>query len=226
MAAPVHDGSGRTIVHFGLGQGAGDHQRSRHPFDSWTLSGADDSGALVSKVERFQLRSEEADILLSAGCDGASISSSPGHRPTKEVLARPFSSARQLAGRGGRPVHRHLWRDRGRPTGAAWVGPTAAIIWWPQNVNVVPALGTRNVGVGRSRRPIACSHRPALTTIINDLRAEIVTGVNVVNSNGQMRSVARYYREASANQFDINLVGIAGPIRLQGPWGISSTRRR
>lgn len=103
------------------------------------------------------------------------------------------------------------------PSGGTWGGPDSGDFTVPQNVKVNPALGTRNVGVvlvdtNGARYPTGA----ALTTIINDLRNELVNGVVV---NGQVRSTATYFNQASNGAFSINLVGIAGPIALPNAWG-------
>jgi len=102
------------------------------------------------------------------------------------------------------------------PSGGTWGGPDSGDFTVPQNVKVNPALGTRNVGIvlvdtSSARYPTGA----ALTTIINNIRNEMVNGVMM---GGQLRSVATYYNQASNNAFNINLVGIAGPISLPNMW--------
>ena len=102
------------------------------------------------------------------------------------------------------------------PSGGTWGGPDSGDFTVPQNVSVNPALGTRNVGVvlvdtSSARYPGGA----ALTTIINNLRDEMVNGVMV---NGQLRSVSTYYNQASNGAFNVNVVGIAGPIALPNAW--------
>ncbi len=98
------------------------------------------------------------------------------------------------------------------PDGGTWGGPDSGDFTVPQNVNVNKALGTRNVGVVlvdtmSARYPTGA----ALNTIINNLRNEMVNGVP---AGGQTRSVTTYYNQASGGLFNINVVGIVGPITL------------
>ena len=84
------------------------------------------------------------------------------------------------------------------PSGGTWGGPDSGDFTVPQNVSVNPALGTRNVGVvlvdtASARYPTGA----ALTTIINNLRNEMVNGVM---AGGQLRSVATYYNQASTTR--------------------------
>jgi M6 family metalloprotease-like protein len=100
------------------------------------------------------------------------------------------------------------------PSGGTWGGPDSGDFQVPQNVNVIPALGTRNVGLvlvdtASGRYPTGA----ALTTIINDFQNEMVNGVGAQN-----RSVSRYFNEASGGLFNMNLVGITGPIMLPNNW--------
>jgi hypothetical protein len=103
------------------------------------------------------------------------------------------------------------------PSGGTWGGPDSGDFTVPQNVKVTPAIGTRNIGVVlvdtlSARYPTGA----ALTTIINNLRDEIVNGVAV---GGQPRSTAMYYNQASNAAFNLNVVGIVGPVALPNAWG-------
>ena len=105
------------------------------------------------------------------------------------------------------------------PTGSTWGGPDSGDFTVPQNISAPKALGTRQIGVVLVDTASANGRYPTgagLTTIINDLRDELINGVL---SGGQTRSVRQYFREASDGRFDINLVGIAGPINLPNAFG-------
>lgn len=103
---------------------------------------------------------------------------------------------------------------RSGPTAGTWGGGDFRS---PQNLNVVPALGTRNVGVvlvdtADARYPTGAG----LASTITRLRDEVANGVPV---SGQRRSVTRYFDQVSAGAFGINLLDIVGPVSLPDRWG-------
>ncbi len=104
------------------------------------------------------------------------------------------------------------------PDEGTWGGPDSGDFSVPQNVKVHPALGTRNVAVVLVETAEPNGQYPtgaALTTIIDDLRDELVDGVTV---DGQTRSLVDYYAAASNGAFTVNIIGPVGPIALPNPW--------
>lgn len=96
--------------------------------------------------------------------------------------------------------------------GAAWGGGAAG----PQNVNVIPATGTRRIAL--------------LLVDTSDQRFDTAAGVqqghrdrwineviNGVTQGGVTRSVRTLYREMSLNRFDIS-GQVFGPVQLPGAW--------
>jgi len=100
----------------------------------------------------------------------------------------------------------------GYAVGATWGGGVAG---QPQNLNVVPATGTRKVAL-----LLVDTASQRYTTVAADLQAikdkwlqNFKNGL--VGSDGVARSSQKYYREASFNGFDIDC-DLFGPVHLSG----------
>jgi len=96
--------------------------------------------------------------------------------------------------------------------GSAWGGGPGGL----QNVNVIPATGTRRMAI-----VLVDTESQRYTTNATDLQAirdqwidEVIDGVA---TGGVMQSVRQYYREASYNTFDI-AADIVGPVQLSDDW--------
>jgi len=96
--------------------------------------------------------------------------------------------------------------------GSAWGGGPAG----PQNVNVVPATGTRRIAI-----LLVDTSTQRYTTNATDLQGhrdrwtnELVNGVT---QGGVTRSARLFYREASYNNFDLS-AQVFGPVQLPGTW--------
>jgi M6 family metalloprotease-like protein len=96
--------------------------------------------------------------------------------------------------------------------GSAWGGGPAG----PQNVNTIPATGTRRIAV-----LLVDTSSERFTTNATDLQAhrdrwldEIFDGVA---QGGVTRSTRLFYREVSYNNFDLS-AQVFGPVQLSGTW--------
>lgn len=96
--------------------------------------------------------------------------------------------------------------------GAAWGGGPSG----PQNVNILPAIGTRRIAVllvdTSSQRYTASS--TTLQEFRDRWEDELINGVT---QNGVTRSVRQYFQEVSYNNFDIT-AEVFGPVQLPGSW--------
>ncbi|MEJ7588017.1 MAG: hypothetical protein WKI04_10705 [Ferruginibacter sp.] len=94
----------------------------------------------------------------------------------------------------------------------AWGGGPAS----PQNLNVVPAFGTRRIAIAfidfaDARYPTDAA---TLTSIRDRWMNEVINGVNVA---GRMESARQYYQEVSYNNYDLS-ADTFGPINLPNNW--------
>jgi M6 family metalloprotease-like protein len=94
----------------------------------------------------------------------------------------------------------------------AWGGGPAT----PQNLNVVPAFGTRRIAIVLidfldARYP---TDAPTLTAIQDRWMNEVFNGVNV---GGRMESARQYYREVSYNNYDLS-ASIFSPVNFPNNW--------
>ncbi len=101
-------------------------------------------------------------------------------------------------------------------TGGAWGGGPVG----PQNVNVLPASGTRRVAI--LLVDTTNTGWPTTGTTIGDARtlwSNELLGTTA-DPDGVRRSVHHYYQEVSDNRFDVSLVGnqIFGPFALPSGW--------
>jgi M6 family metalloprotease-like protein len=95
----------------------------------------------------------------------------------------------------------------------AWGGGSTT----PQNLNIVPAFGTRRIALvlidfADARYP---TDAPTLTAIRDRWLNEVINGVNV---GGRMESARQYYREVSYNNYDLS-ADILGPVNVSNNWG-------
>ncbi|MCF4122802.1 hypothetical protein L1785_17635 [Antribacter sp. KLBMP9083] len=101
-------------------------------------------------------------------------------------------------------------------TGGAWGGGPVG----PQNVNVIPASGTRRIAIVLV--DTSDSRFPTTGTTTADHRARWANELlgTAADPDGVVRSVRRYFQEVSDGRFDVSLVGgaAAGPVQLPGGW--------
>lgn len=118
------------------------------------------------------------------------------------------------------------WVDEEKGPGLSFTGISENIAFnptWgggpstPQNLNVVPASGTRRIAIIL----IDCSDAryttdaATLTAIRDRWMNEAVNGVN---NAGRMESARAWYREVSYNTYDLS-ASIFGPVNLPNAWG-------
>ncbi|MBL8007657.1 MAG: hypothetical protein JNJ56_09005 [Ignavibacteria bacterium] len=118
------------------------------------------------------------------------------------------------------------WEDEKRGPGLSFTGISENIRFnptWgggpstPQNLNVVPASGTRRIAIIL----IDCSDArytadaPTLTAIRDRWMNEAINGVS---NAGRMESARTWYREVSYNNYDLS-ASIFGPVNLPNAWG-------
>jgi M6 family metalloprotease-like protein len=168
---------------------------------------------LVSPSRDRLFAPRKPHIMLLVGYEPGTYVLRVLHRVTDDVLFE------------GKFTVNALWRDQdagpslwftgivGTPVaGAAWGGGGAG----PQNVDVVPASGTRRIAVllfdTASQR--FTTDEPTLQGHRDRWMDELIDGVTV---DGQTRSVKSYFQEVSYNNFDIE-AEVFGPVSLPGEW--------
>lgn len=96
--------------------------------------------------------------------------------------------------------------------GAAWGGGPGG----PQNVNTIPASGTRRIAI-----LLVDTSSERFTTNATDLQGHrdrwLNEVVNGVTQGGVTRSTRLFYREVSYNNFDLS-AQVFGPVELPGTW--------
>lgn len=168
---------------------------------------------LVSPSRDHVFSPKKPHIMLLVGYEPGTYVLRVLHRVTDDVLFE------------GKFTVTALWQDQdagpslwftgivGMPVaGAAWGGGGAG----PQNVDVVPASGTRRIAVllfdTASQR--FTTDEPTLQGHRDRWINELINGVLV---DGETRSVRSYFQEVSYNNFDIE-AEVFGPVSLPGEW--------
>ncbi len=176
-----------------------------------------EAAAMVSLSRDNSFDPTKPEIVLTAGWKPGKHELFVRHRPTGNAVGQTtFEVLETWQDQKLGPSIATFGSIESGPSGGTWGGPDSGDFHVPQNVSVTPALGTRNVGVvlvdtASARYPTGA----ALNIIINNLRNEMVNGVAI---NGQNRSVATYFNQASNGLFNLKLVGIVGPIMLPNNW--------
>jgi M6 family metalloprotease-like protein len=170
-------------------------------------------GGLVSPSRDRMFNPKRPHFMLLVGYEPGTYTLQVRHRPSSAVL---WSGKFEVDA---------LWRDlktgpslwfTGTPsnysTGAAWGGGTAG----PQNVNVLPATGTRRIAVllADTTDQRYTTDAPTLQQFRDRWMDELIDGVV---DGGVTRSVRQFYREVSYNNFDIS-AQVFGPVQLPGAW--------
>ncbi|MCF2495073.1 hypothetical protein [Dyadobacter chenhuakuii] len=172
-----------------------------------------ESGAMVSISRDNSFNPAEPDIMLAAGWMTGKHKLEVIHQGNS-IATAIFNVLENWTNEEYGPSVTTFGSIESGPSGGTWGGPDSGDFQVPQNVNVIPALGTRNIGLvlvdtSSNRYPGGA----ALNTIINGFQDEMVNGVGVLN-----QSVVRYYNEASGGLFNVNLVGITQPVMLPNAW--------
>ncbi|MFN8463948.1 MAG: hypothetical protein U0X20_00295 [Caldilineaceae bacterium] len=174
----------------------------------------EESAAMVSLSRDNSFDPANPDIMVTAGWMAGEHVLIAEHRPTGSTVGEvKFEVTDTWLDTKRGPSLSVLGSIEAGPTAGTWGGGDFT---HPQNSAVVPALGTRNVAVvlvdtADARYPTG----PALTSILDGFRDEMVNGVVV---NGQTRSVAAYFDQASNGAFALNVTGVVGTVSLPGNW--------
>lgn len=139
------------------------------------------------------------------------------HVPTGDTLAKvPFDVSTEWPDDHDGPPLAFVGESAPWVTGGAWGGGPAGV----QNVNVMPATGTRRIGVilvdtSSSRLPTTGT---TTTDIRDDWGNEIVA--STADPDGVLRSCSHYFQEVSDGRFDVSLTtgAVVGPVNLPGSW--------
>lgn len=172
------------------------------------------SAATVSSSRDESFDPSRPDVTLIAGWRSGDHTLIATHRPTaRKVGSATFHVTDTWLDPDKGPSLSVIGSVEAGPSGGTWGGGDFTK---PQNVEVSPALGTRGVALvlvdtASARYPTGA----ALTAIVTGLWNEMVNGVPV---NGQNRSVAAYFSQASEGAFGINVVGVVGPVSLPAVW--------
>lgn len=154
-------------------------------------------------------------VMLLAGASTGTFALVAREIASGDILAKvPFEVTTEWADEVDGPPLAFVGESAPWVTGGAWGGGPAGV----QNVNVMPASGTRRVGIilvdtSSSRMPAATA-----TGIRTAWANEVVA--TTPDPDGVLRSVSHYYREVSDGRFDVALTGgaVAGPVSLPGSW--------
>lgn len=117
------------------------------------------------------------------------------------------------------------WADEKHGPGLSFTGISENISYFPawgggpstpQNLNVVPATGTRRIALvlidfANARYPTAAA---TLTAIRDRWMNETINGIN---NGGRIESARQYYREVSYNNYDLS-ASIFGPVNFSNNW--------
>lgn len=167
--------------------------------------------AVISPSRDATFDPKRPHILLCVGYEPGTHIIEARHATTNALLgvAKFRSDALWLKDEAG-PTKWFSGVSQGYSAGAAWGGGPAG----PQNVNTIPASGTRRIAI-----LLVDTSTQRFTTDATELQGhrdrwlnEIVNGVT---QGGVMRSTRLYYREASYNTFDLS-AQVFGPVQLPG----------
>lgn len=132
-----------------------------------------------------------------------------------DLDATEFTLTAEWADQESGPPLAFVGRSEPWVTGGAWGGGGAG----PQNVDVLPASGSRRIAIvlvdcSDSRFPATPATAGQRTRWANALLG------TTPDPDGVTRSVRTYYREVSEGRFDVDLAGgaVVGPVSLPGSW--------
>lgn len=133
-----------------------------------------------------------------------------------ELAAVEFTLTAEWADQESGPPLAFVGRSQPWVTGGAWGGGGTG----PQNVNVLPASGTRRIAIGLVDTSDSRFPTTGTGTATQRTRwADELLGTTP-DPDGVTRSVRTYFREVSDGRFDVGLAGgaVIGPVSLPGPW--------
>lgn len=174
-------------------------------------------GGLVSQSRDATFATRPSVILATHAVPGSYKLVAVNATTGDELAAEPFDVTDAWEGPDGPPVSviGTVGADSPDP---AWGGGDPFV---PQNLDVTPALGTKNVAVvvleTNESTALSAADQAALRTA---WRNEIFDGVT---RNGVVESTRNYWRDVSDNQVDLADAGVVGPIRLPNNWASYGT---
>ena len=124
------------------------------------------------------------------------------HAVTGDTLAKvPFDVSTEWPDEQDGPPLAFVGESAPWVTGGAWGGGPAGV----QNVNVMPATGTRRIGVVLV--DTSSSRLPTTGTTTADIRAQWANEVvaTTPDPDGVLRSSSHYFQEVSDGRFDVSL---------------------
>jgi M6 family metalloprotease-like protein len=193
LEANIDPGSGRTV----------------DDYDFVVPSGL--AGGLVSAARGPRFTPTEPSLMLLAGYEPGTHVVQVIERASGTVLDElKYRLTTQWRKRRIGPGVWFSGTPRARLAGSAWGGGPGG----PQNVNTVPATGTRRIAllfVDTSSQRYT-SDATAMQAIRDRWADEVINGVTVA---GQQRSTRDFYREVSYGRFDLS-ADVFGPVQLTG----------
>lgn len=154
------------------------------------------------------------DIMLLAGTQPGRWAFRAVEAATGTLLAEePFEVSTEWPDESEGPAVQFVGESRAFVFGSAWGGGPSG----PQNVDVIPASGTRRVAI--ILVDTTSARYPGDAPTMNGIRTEWQTELmGVTDPDGVVRGARQYYQETSFGRYDLSLVGgqVHGPFNLPG----------
>lgn len=170
-------------------------------------------GGLVSPSRDASFHIKKPHFMLLAGYEPGVYTLEARHRTTSALLFKgKFEVTALWKNEKEGPSFWFTGIAKSYAAGSAWGGGPAG----PQNINVIPATGTRRIAV--LLVDTSSQRYTADATTLQGFRDrwmdELVDGVT---DGGVTRSVRQYFQEVSYGNFDIS-AQVFGPVQLPGSW--------
>lgn len=167
--------------------------------------------AVISPSRDAAFKPRSPQILLCVGYEPGTYVIEARHATTNALLGKAkFRSDALWRDEDAGPSKWFTGISQGYSAGAAWGGGPAG----PQNVNTIPASGTRRIAI-----LLVDTSTQRYTTDATELQGHrdrwLNEVVNGVTQGGVTRSTRLFYREASYNNFDLS-AQVFGPVQLPG----------
>jgi M6 family metalloprotease-like protein len=154
------------------------------------------------------------EVMLLAGSEPGQFFLRAIERATGTILAeKPFDVTTEWPDEQRGPAVQFIGESRWFVTGGTWGGGAVG----PQNVDIIPASGTRRVAI--ILVDTTSARYPGDAATLNAIRTEWRTELlGITDPDTIVRGARQYFQEASYGRFDINLVGndVFGPFQLPG----------
>jgi M6 family metalloprotease-like protein len=172
-------------------------------------------GGAISPSRDATFDPTRPDVMLLGGSVPGTYTLLAFETATATQLAKEsFELTAEWADQDAGPAIAFTGRAGGWVTGGAWGGGPAG----PQNVNVMPASGTRRIGIVLVDTADARLGAAAGTAAQAEWANELLG--TTADPDGVARSVHHYFQEVSDGAFDVSLVGgaVVGPVNLPNGW--------